>query len=76
MFKLFHCIFHRNFCKQNRVDSDQTPRSSASELGLHCLHNTPKRISGLKSAEVVYKREYLLILHCSFSIDDKTSYIE
>ena len=24
------------------------PDSSASELGLHCLHNSPKRVSGLK----------------------------
>lgn len=30
------------------VDPDQKLLLAASDLGLHCLHNTPKWISGLK----------------------------
>ena len=30
-------MFYRNFCKANSVGPDQTPRSAASDLGLHCL---------------------------------------
>ena len=29
----------------NSVDPDQMPHSAASELDLHCLHNTPKEVS-------------------------------
>ena len=32
----------------NSVDPDQMPQLAASELGLHCLHNTPKQVSGQK----------------------------
>ena len=32
----------------NSVDPDQTPCSAISKLGLHCLHNTPKRVSVLR----------------------------
>ena len=34
--------------KTNSVDPDQMPHLVASELHLHCLHNTPKQVSGLK----------------------------
>ena len=30
-------IFYRNVFKANSVDPDQTPRSAASDLGIHCL---------------------------------------
>ena len=29
-------------------DPGRMPHLSAPELGLHCLHNTPKLVSGLK----------------------------
>ena len=29
----------------SRVDPDQMPHFAASELGLHCLHNTQKWVS-------------------------------
>ena len=32
----------------NSEDSDQTPRSAASDLGLHCLVNTLLRVSRLQ----------------------------
>ena len=38
---------HRNSCKQI-----EKPHLVASELGLHCLDNTPKWVSGLKSVKV------------------------
>ena len=30
-------IYRNSFIKLNSVDPDQTPRSAASDLGLHCL---------------------------------------
>ena len=36
------------FQNANSIDHDQMAGSVASELDLHCLHNTPKRVSGLK----------------------------
>ena len=30
------------------VDPVQTPHPAASELGRHCLNNTPKGVAGLK----------------------------
>ena len=36
-FLFFYCILHRYSCKKS-VDPDQTPRSAAPELGLHCSH--------------------------------------
>ena len=32
----------------NSGDPDQTPRSAASDLGLHCLSITPLRVSRLQ----------------------------
>ena len=43
-----NCIFHEIPVNKNSVDPDQTPANAASELGLHCLHQTPKRIPSLK----------------------------
>ena len=53
----------------NSGDPDQTPRSAASDLGLHCLLSTLLRVSRLqwvKSILVTLKTEYLLStkLHC------------
>ena len=44
----FYCILHKNSCKQASVDPVQMPHSAASELGLHCFHNTPKRVQSKK----------------------------
>ena len=44
----FHCILHRNFCKQNSVDTDQMPHTVASDQGLHCLHMSLKWVAILK----------------------------
>ena len=49
VFILLH--FPQKFLLANSVDPDQTPRSAAFELGLHCLHNIPKGIAGLKNIE-------------------------
>ena len=40
--------FAKKFLLTNSVDPDQMPHCAASDLGLHCLHNTPKWVSGLK----------------------------
>ena len=47
IFFSFTAFFHRKYLQANGADPDQAPHSAASELGLHCLHNTPKQISGL-----------------------------
>ena len=39
----FYSILNRYFCLANSEDPDQTPRSAASDLGLHCLPRSPKR---------------------------------
>ena len=39
--------FAQKFLEANSVDPDQTPRFAASELGLHRLHMSPKRVSCL-----------------------------
>ena len=47
--KCFICIaFRLKFMYANSVDPDQTPFSTASELGLHCLHESAKSVSSLK----------------------------
>ena len=49
-FRVFSCgCFHHN-CILQRIsaDPDKTPRSVASELGLHCLHHAPKSVIDLK----------------------------
>ena len=38
----FYSNFNRIFCKQT-VETDQTPRSTASDLGLHCLPMSHKK---------------------------------
>ena len=37
--------FPKKFLQANSVYPDQKLRSVVSELGLHCLHMTPKRVS-------------------------------
>ena len=44
MFKLF----------ANSGDSDQTPHSAASDLGLHCLPDTLLRVSRLQRVSMKY----------------------
>ena len=44
---IFSLYFATKFLQANRAERDQTPRSAASELGLLCLHISPKWISGL-----------------------------
>ena len=39
----------------NSEDPDQTPRSAASDLGLHCLPVTLLQVSGLKWVNRLYK---------------------
>ena len=51
---VFVCIFHRNSClKTDSIDPVQMPHSVASELGLHCLHMSPKRVSSLKKGNII-----------------------
>ena len=39
-----------------RVDPDQIPHFAASELGLHCLLNSPKGVSGLKRVNFLVRQ--------------------
>ena len=41
--------FLQNFLLANRVDADQMLLSAVSEVCLHCLHMSPKRVSSLKN---------------------------
>ena len=43
-------LFYSFFCVADSGYPEQTPRSVASELGLHCMHNTSKGVSGLESS--------------------------
>ena len=47
---LFEFLLHfpLKILSANSVDPKKTPRLAASELGLHCLHNTTKLVSDLK----------------------------
>ena len=45
---LIYTAFSLEFQKANSVDHDQTSHLGTSELGLHCLHNTPKRVSRIQ----------------------------
>ena len=40
----FLLFFAQKFLYANSVDPDQTPHFAASELGLHCLHMSPKGV--------------------------------
>ena len=46
------------FCQQT-VDSDQMPHFAASELGLHCLHMSPKQVSSLKRVIIDFSVKHL-----------------
>ena len=52
-FIIFYCILNRNSCK-NSGDPDQTPRSAASGLGLHCLHMSSKGFPDLKQVYATF----------------------
>ena len=43
----FYHIFNRNFLRANSVYPDQTPRSAASDLDLHCLPMSKNGTLGL-----------------------------
>ena len=40
--------FSEKFLYANSVDQDQMPHSAASDLGLHCLHISPKQVFQLR----------------------------
>ena len=40
---IFSFYFKYIFLLENSVDADQTPRSAASDLGLHCLPMSKKK---------------------------------
>ena len=40
--------FVQKFLIVNSVNPDPTPQFVVSEIGLHCSHNAPKGVSGLK----------------------------
>ena len=50
--------------------SYQMPHLAASELGLQCLHNAPKWVSGLKRVKLGNSFEYFSIdlLHMNISV--------
>ena len=48
----------------NIVDPDQTPHSVVSDLGLHCLHMSPKPISCPKRAKCSSLDKFYIFL-CS-----------
>ena len=41
-------LFFKGILLANSADPDQTLQNTASELGLHCLHISPKRVSSLE----------------------------
>ena len=47
----------------NSADPDQTPRSAASDLGLHCLLVTCLRVSNLQWVKVVMSFLKTIILN-------------
>ena len=56
---LFHfcLIFDKNFMLANSVDSDQMPRSAASDLSLHCLPMSQKWDARLIWVKKVQKKQ-------------------
>ena len=44
----------------NSGDPDQTPRSAASDLGLHCLPNTLLRVSRLQWVKHCYSNRFTM----------------
>ena len=69
-------MFCKEFPEANNTDSDQTPRSAASDFGLHCLHMSPRQVSSLKQvkAQVDVSRRKLLILMRILSVVVVTSW--
>ena len=59
--------------EENSVNPDQTPRLVASELGLHCLHNTQNGADCLKR---VNNRTLVKQLHLSQITADISKSIE
>ena len=45
----------------NSGDPDQTPRSAASDLGLHCLPSTLLRVSRLQWVNIDVERTVVLV---------------
>ena len=48
LISLLLCFIEISLCNANSVDPDQTPRSAASDLGLHCLPVNLLGVSRLK----------------------------
>ena len=59
---VLNLYFAKKFLKANSVDPDQTPRSAASELGLHM---SPNWVSSLKKGLTNLTRFHRYVLHCS-----------
>ena len=59
---LFTAFSVRN-SEENSIDPDQTPHFAASELGLHCLQNTPKLVFSLRI------KITLLVLNNTFEVE-------
>ena len=62
MFSLLPSFVETSELKANSVDADQTPRSAASGLGLHCLLISLLwvKLMGKFHIQLVYSREELL----------------
>ena len=64
----------------NSEDTDQTPRSAASELGLHCLHMSQKwdaiiLVLLLSSQKIAYSIRNVEIGNLRLFADDTSLYI-
>ena len=48
-------------CMANSVDPDQTPRSVASDLGLHCLLIVKLGFTGVYIIFLIYAQKHILL---------------
>ena len=46
----------------NSDTPDQTPRSVASDLGLHCLHMSHKKYARLKLVKIMFHNPYVVCI--------------
>ena len=65
---MFSLLLYMYFA--NSVDPDQMPHSVASKLGLHCLHNTSKRVSSLKGV-ILHFRSRMVYNHIASILSHK-----
>ena len=67
--------FEQKFQETNSVDTDQKPHSAASELGMNCLGNTLKWVSGLNRVKLkclwflLFKRTNMRITHSKHDVN-------